>query len=409
MRSLCPFLLLFSIVGACEAGGDAVTYRAQVQPILARHCVGCHSSGAIAPFTLDTYDTASRLAGPIAAAARARTMPPYPVDNSGACNRHLDARWLSEGEIATLEAWAQGGAPEGDGAIPAAPPAEPPRLQGDVRTVTMRVSYVPDTTQADDYRCFLVDAPDAAPSYYVTGFDVRPGEARIVHHVIVFAPRDEGAVAAARALEAADGRPGYGCFGAAGVPAAAVAAWAPGGGATSYPSATAVKLTGGRPLIVQVHYNILAGSGLSDRTSVDLAIVHDGVAQGRYLPLAQADFSLPPRMASISVETTVDLAALGKLPVPVRVLGVYPHMHTLGQTLQAEIVHPDGSQSCITTVPRWDFHWQMLYFFTDPPRLSPGDKLHLRCTYDTRSRDQITHFGEGTADEMCIAALYVAL
>jgi hypothetical protein len=33
----------------------------------------------------------------------------------------------------------------------------------------------------------------------------------------------------------------------------------------------------------------------------------------------------------------------------------------------------------------------------------------VECTYDTRGATVTTHWGEGTGDETCIAALYVTL
>ena len=37
----------------------------------------------------------------------------------------------------------------------------------------------------DDYRCFLVD-PELDADRYLVGFEIVPGDQRIVHHVLVF-------------------------------------------------------------------------------------------------------------------------------------------------------------------------------------------------------------------------------
>jgi hypothetical protein len=157
----------------------------------------------------------------------------------GEASELRDARWLADDERATLAEWAAQGAPAGDPGIPAPDVPPLPQLAGDVRTAAMPEAYVPDASMPDDYRCFLVDSPaEASGDTYITGFDVRPGDARIVHHVVVFTPTSAEQAAAAAALDAAEAGPGYTCFGAAGVDADVAAAWAPGGGATRFPAGT---------------------------------------------------------------------------------------------------------------------------------------------------------------------------
>lgn len=403
-RSLGLLLVAPLLLPGCgEDEKGPPTYNDAVQPLLARHCVQCHTDGQIAPFALDGYDAAAKLAAGIAAAVEERRMPPYPVDNSGECNTFRDARWLTDEEIATFVAWSEAGAPAGEPRSPE-PPASRPQLSGDIVTISTGADYTPNSAQADDYRCFLAEVPDVEDPYYITGFDVHPGEPRVVHHVIVYHPASDDAAANAKALDDAEEGPGYTCFGASGVTAGAVAAWAPGGGATFYPDGTGIKLRKGRPLILQVHYNTLAGEGLSDRTSVDLQVATGEITVGKFRALADLTLSLPPGMENAEAGIT------SKVPdsePPFLLAGLFPHMHTLGKTLRIDLERADGSKACVVDVPRWDFHWQMLYFHETGMTISPGDTLSMSCTYDTRSRSTDTHWGEGTQDEMCIAGLFV--
>ncbi|UJR85734.1 hypothetical protein [Sandaracinus amylolyticus] len=413
-------ILVAVMLAACDHPSDDATpdggaplapsYHEHVRPILARHCAGCHVEGGIAPLALDTYDAVRPLAARIAEVTRARTMPPYPVDGSGECNTFRGARWLSDDELATLERWHHDGAPEGDPSTPPPAPIALPRLEGDVRTLDIGVEYQPRTDRPDDYRCFFVDAPATEDTYYVTGFDVHPGNARVAHHVIVFHPASDDEVVAARALDDADPAPGYECFGASGVRASAVAAWAPGGGATFYPDGTGVQLRGGRPLIVQMHYNTLASDGAPDRTRVDVAVATSGVTPGRFLPLADLALELPPREEEVTWSTTLRVSDHTTVRTPFRVRGVFPHMHTLGRTLRIDVERADASRECLVDVPRWDFDWQMLYFYEGSGMLvQPDDAITIRCTYDTRDRESTTTWGEGTMDEMCVTGLFVTL
>lgn len=386
---------------------DAVTYYGHVRPILARNCVNCHITGGIAPLALDTYAAARPFSPLIASETAARMMPPYPVDNSGACNTFRDARWLSDADIATLAAWHDQGAPEGD--PDTEPPEVPPlpKLTGDVRTVTMPTSYTPDAGMPDDYRCFVVDNPaDPDKVSYITGFDVRPGDPRIVHHVVVFAPNSPAAAAEAQAKDDAAPGPGYTCFGTSQVSAEIAAAWAPGGGSQRFPDNTGVAIQPGGKLVLQVHYNTAAAPGAPDQTEVDLAIATEGITPAEFVPLVDTDLNLPPGQASVDTHRVTTLAEHG-YDGPVTVHGVFPHMHLLGRSLRLTAEH-DGDQLCIVDVPRWDFHWQLLYFFDKPGTLDATTPLSLDCNFDTTSRPGPTTWGEGTGDEMCVAGLWVA-
>ncbi len=66
-------------------------------------------------------------------------------------------------------------------------------------------------------------------------------------------------------------------------------------------------------------------------------------------------------------------------------------------------------EQCLADVPRYDFGYQQFFFYQDPIVVppGPGGTFTISCTYDTRGETQTTHWGEGTNDEMCIAALYV--
>jgi hypothetical protein len=59
-------------------------------------------------------------------------------------------------------------------------------------------------------------------------------------------------------------------------------------------------------------------------------------------------------------------------------------------------------------IPRWDFHWQQLYFFQQPIQVSAQNTLKLTCTWDNFTSRTVT-WGEGTEDEMCLNYFYVTV
>jgi cytochrome c553 len=387
---------------AANDTGSEVTYYADVRPILARECTSCHTSGGVG-FPLDSYEAAKPRAALLASATASRRMPPFLADNSGSCNTYSNARWLSDAEIATLASWAAAGAPEGDPTTPPPTPVAPVTLEGQIATLDSGFDYAPNTNVHDDYRCFVVEAPSAS-DYSVVGYEVAPGNIAIVHHVIVYAPASDADANAVRAADAAESGPGYTCYGGPGADAFPVVLFAPGAGPTKFPSGTGVGLTGGRPLVMQIHYNLLAGSG-ADRTRVDLALAQSSVAPAYIVPVGDYRMRVAPRMESVSTSATQRIG----VQIPIRVFGAFPHMHTLGRELNVTIEHADASEACLVQLPRWDFNWQMAYWYSEPITIQPTDSARITCTYDTRSRTDFVTWGEGTEDEMCLSYFYVSI
>jgi len=103
---------------AAGQGGAQVTFSRDIAPILQRSCQHCHRPDSVAPMSLLTYDEVR----PWARAIRQRTgvrnqrgaMPPWFIDRDLGIQDYKDDPSLSEAEIATIAAWVEAGAPEGD-------------------------------------------------------------------------------------------------------------------------------------------------------------------------------------------------------------------------------------------------------------------------------------------------------
>jgi hypothetical protein len=379
----------------------AVTWSGHVAPVVFQHCVSCHRGGGIAPFSLERYELARDRARMLSMAASARTMPPTLVDNSGTCNRYEphSADWLTDAEIATLRAWSEQGAPEGD---PARAPAVPPP-PGGLANVTARVdvgtTFMPDATRMDELRCFVVDAP-SADDRFVTAFQVEPGDTRVVHHVILYALETAAGAQTVTDLDARDARAGYDCPGGPMAAAYPVVLWAPGGGATQLPAGTGLRYPGGRKLVLQMHYNMAQGS-FPDRTRVALTIAPTVANEARMVAVGANALRLPPRMTNAIAE--------GSRTIPMsfgrtRIWGVAPHMHTLGTDAQLTL---RNANRCAMDLHHWNFHWQRMFFYQSPLDVDAGETLNVRCQFDTSSKNEVTTWGEGTDDEMCLVYAYV--
>ncbi len=423
------------------------TYTKTVSKLFNRHCTSCHQSGGIAPFSLLTYETVKAMRGSIENAVVNRTMPPPGVDNSGACQTFSNATWMSDAEIASIVAWYNAGAPHGEGNGNIAAP-KIRDLPGPKTILRMPAAYtpVPPAGEVDDYRCFIID-PNQVENTLITAIQVLPDKVQQVHHVIVFKPTSAESQTKAEALNGTDGKPGFPCFGAAGVPSSIVGLWAPGGESREQRDPDTGKLIGlpleaGRKLIMQVHYNS-SGGAQPDQSSVAIKFNKDATP-AKWMVVANFLLNLKPGLADVVDEDTqgnswfqtvdeifsrgladdyingggllsllnAELLGLVLNQPPARefkVYGVAPHMHTLGTKIAVSKISATAVNQCMADVPQFQFRWQAGYNFVKPMTLAATDKVKISCHFNTSTRTEKTIFGEGTSDEMCLAFLLVAL
>lgn len=384
---------------------EVVTYAADVEPILAAHCVSCHTAGAIAPFALDSFDDARRWAPASAATARTRTMPPWNLDNSGDCQTYGNARWLAEDEIAILEQWVDDEMPAGTPTLPSPRPPEPAITVSAVRG--MSEPYRPEATTdhpLDDYRCLVIPGFDS--DTHVTAFEVRPGRPTQVHHIIGYVAADAAGEEEILQRDADAPGPGFPCFG--GLTTAnvlGVFGWAPGTMRARYPDGVGIEVPGGRAMVLEIHYN-LATDIAPDQTEVAFELATEVDRAGLLAAYDDGALLLPPGRADATHEHAFSFADFG-VPEPLLAYGVSPHMHLRGISQRLDAVHADGTSTCLMDVPRWDFNWQDTGIYTAPVRIEPSDRLETTCVFDTRGDMAPVPWGEGTREEMCLSTLVV--
>ncbi|RMG10562.1 MAG: monooxygenase [Deltaproteobacteria bacterium] len=413
-----------------------MTYHKDVRPLLEAKCTSCHADGDIAPFALDTYAQAVALKDSIRRVVVDRTMPPY-LPAPG-CNEYVAPKWLSEEEIATIERWVDEGAKEGDPADYTPPPALSQGLTLDRVDLTLAMpdAYTPRRSP-DDYHCFVLDWPETETKY-VTGFRVKPGNPKVVHHVIAFGFRPKGKQAIYD-LDAAEPGPGYTCFGDAGgdyEEMFTLGAWAPGGTDKVLPEGVGIEVPPGSVIVLQVHYNTLNGVE-PDLSSIEMQLsgpdeIERPAAilwwtnfrwpggEGMKIPAGEPDV-----MHSFSFDPTpyMDLITGGVLQSgqPFAILSVSHHMHQLGTRGYQAIRHggQETDETCLLDIPRWDFNWQDSYTLAREARFEPGDELYLECHWDNSPANQPlvdgekpeprdVAWGDGTQDEMCLGVFLVS-
>jgi hypothetical protein len=425
-----------ALLGACSSDKSPappvtsttspLTYYGDALPIFEQHCLECHQNGGIAPFRLDQHADAKMQAGAVVAALQSREMPPWAATSDGSCQNFSHSLALADEDRETLTQWATSGAAEGTPRAVELPSR--PSLADATDFATPLFSPVAqggDLAEFDEYRCFLLD-PGIDEVRYITGYDVVPGTPSVIHHVLVniVDPDAEsdtdgmtnGEVMAALHAQSPD-RDGWPCLGGAGdnVSVESVpVVWAPGQGMVEYPGESGVPLVPGRRLVVQVHYNLAGNPGaITDQSIVRLRLapsvpnVGIVVLEDQLLNTLFQDtpYALEPGKPSVKYSWQTHVSDYFGDLTDVKLYGVMPHMHQRGHKFHMN-VSAGASPTCGMDVQQWDFHWQHMYFYSQPLDVTPDTKLDVTCDFDTSSDTAPVLPGWGTRNEMCLAAMY---
>ncbi len=390
-----------------------VTFHRDVLPILQNRCQVCHRPGEVGPFALLTYKQAVNWAADIKEYTQNRQMPPWkPVAGVAFHNQ----RRLSDAEIATLAAWVDGGTPAGD-PQDAPPPRQFPagwQLGQPDLILTVDDDFQVGPSGQDLFRCFVLPT-NLTEDKFVSAVEVRPGNARIVHHTLLYIDTtgqgrklEQQAKARAKKENQLDRGPGYSvAMGVGFLPQGGLGGWAPGQMARYLPEGTGHYLPKGSDVILQVHYH-RDGRLEKDRTSIGLYFAQKPV-KTRFQTLA-----LPGRFASIPAEND-HYRVQGSIWVDqdCTLHTVMPHMHMLGREIKVTITPPEGPGQTLVAIDDWNYNWQETYLLKEPLAVKAGTRFDVEAYYDNSSKNpnnpnsppKRVFFGQQTTDEMCFVFL----
>jgi thiol-disulfide isomerase/thioredoxin len=417
-----------------EKAKAKVTFYKDVLPILQGRCQECHRPGEAGPFSLLTYREAVTWAADIKGYTRDRKMPPWKQTEG---LEFLHDRRMPAAEIATLAAWADGGTPAGDPKD--APPARKfttgwARGEPDL-VLTVGDDFHLGGRGADHYRCFVLPT-GLTEDKFLVGYEVRPGNAAVVHHVLNYFD----ASGTARELEAAakkataglkakpaDHGPGYEAeMGIGFTPkdpsqVGGFGGWAPGLRGMMTREQTGFLLPKGADVILQVHYH-RDGKPATDRTRIGLYFATKEQAAGmkRLKTLAVPGLVAPsdgykPFTAIPPGEKAFRVAGKVAVNEDCRVYAAMPHLHMLGTKVRMTLTPPGGQEKVIVAVGEWDYAWQEVYLLKEPVDVKAGTVFTVEAEYDNSAANRLNpnsppkevKRGEGTTDEMLFGFLLV--
>jgi copper type II ascorbate-dependent monooxygenase-like protein len=348
----------------------------------------------------------------------------------------------------------------GHSSAPAAP-VQPLRAGENFVTRTMPAPYTPAAPNGgtDEYRCIIID-PQLTKPVFLTGSQFQPKNESIVHHAITYA-LPPSSRKAALAKDAATPGEGWTCFGSDGLGDRTantwVDTWTPKGTETVLTQDVGYRLEPGSLLLLQVHYNLLAGNGSSagsDQSSVRLRLT-DGTPATKALNMVplNAPIELPctsgetgplcDRKASVadvgqrfgaevggSEQELLKACGYSKpkpgntqqcdftLPQSVTAYAALGHMHLLGRSIKIEANPGTATSRTLLDVPAFNFDDQKFRPLAKAVELKAGDKLRVTCTHDAGLRKLLPQlknvppryvvYGDGTTDEMCLGLVVVS-
>lgn len=342
---------------------ENVTYAKHIAPILQRRCGACHQPGQMAPFALQSYRDVARRKNMIAEVVTQRRMPPWQADPR--YGHFAGDRSMTDEEIELLCSWVEAGAPLGDRAD--LPPATDTVAAFEIAAPDLEVRLpepveIPTSGVMDDL--YVIVDPGLTEDVWVQEAEVRPGDARVVHHclVSVLPPREGRVPGAARDVDLAAATP--------------LVNWVPGAPRMINPTGVAIRLPKGSWLLFDMHY-APAGIATRDRTSVALRMATQPPArEAHVVPLRETDLRIAAGDPHHEEKHVYGFAGDSHL------LSLRPHMHYRGKSWRFEAIYPDGRTETVLSVPNWDFHWQTEYTFAEPLAMPKGTRLVSTARWD---------------------------
>ena len=421
------------------AAAPAPTFNRHLAPILFANCVACHRPGGVAPFSLMTFEAAQPYAEEIKVMVRERAMPPWYADPK--FGQFRNARALTQAQIDTIVAWADGGAPQGDGR-----PPPPPRFQD----AGWRMNRPPDLVLELPFGEYELPPQGEVQTFtvwlklplrddrFVQAIEIRPSHRGAVHHSslslaaalppgtrIGRAPVFPGGPALDGVPVYNDGRPFTASAGDAfGTP---VMFYVPGGGLLQFPDGLAKRfrrddwiawglhlISPGTPEKIRVQVGLWYARNDPHHEVKTWTVNQTLLVEGRELPYdANGRRPIPDIPAGAA---NWSMTGVLKLDEDITIHSLWPHMHYRGKDMTFVLTQPNGTQETLLSVPRYNPHWQLTYELARPLRVRKGSTITAYGHFDNSRANphnpdptMNVRFGEQGVNEMFIPFLEVSV
>ena len=395
----CAALLVVSVAGVASAGAaeGTPTFAKDIAPILYENCVACHRPNHLAPMSLITYGDARPWARAVKTKVLTREMPPWGADSSVRAYKN-DAS-LTQTEIDTIAAWVDGGAPEGNAAdLPEVPQFAEGWSIGEPDLIFSMVKPFEVPADGTVSYSYVTVPTNLQEDIWVSAHEFRPGDRRVIHHVIPSVLEDDGKPATGEVKLQRD-RTRTRARGAS------VGGYVPNRLGTVYADGVATRLPAGADIEAQMHYTTI-GEPVSDRSSWGVVLTREPdstLRRARGGQVANLTFAIEPGNADFAV------TASRTIEEDTYLANMMPHMHVRGKSAKYTVKYPDGREVVALWVPNYNFNWQLRYQLEEPIFMPKGAVLEAEFHYNNSGSNRFNpdptaevHWGDQTWEEMML-------
>jgi mono/diheme cytochrome c family protein len=421
----CGVLVAMAAPAAAADTPRQVTFSKDVAPIFQAKCQSCHQPGSIAPMSLMTYQEARPWARSIRERVGSRQMPPWHIDKSVGVQKFKNDMSLSDEEVATVVAWVEQGAPQGDPKD--LPPAKPPVTSNEWQAVMDGYGPPDLVIRSSEYRMPAKhqdvwyrptsQIPITEPRW-IRMVEIRPSnlEARkTLHHSIAYQVLSPDNVAAVNTGTASGGQGGPQSLDDLVNRRPQIMEWAIGKGYDRFREGTGKLLLPGETISWDQHIHaygeeVLTGSELGiwfypkgqEPKKRSYLIGFTGIDRTKML-------DIPPNSIARTDGYTV-------LKENTLITNFQPHFHLRGKAMEVTAILPDGNRQVISYVGNFNFNWMTNYIYDDDaaPVFPKGTVIHVSAYYDNTAAnknnpdpEQWVGYGDRTVDEMAHAWMNV--
>ena len=389
-------LTAIALATATSVFAGAPTFSKDVAPILYKNCVECHRPTAMAPMSLITYEDARPWARAIRQKVQSRQMPPWGADPTiGTFSNDVS---LKQSDIATIVAWVDGGAAEGNRADLPAPPqfAEGWSIGKPDYVFKMQKPFNVPADGTVPY-VYVAIPTNLKEDIWIKAVELKPTDRRVVHHIISTLVEGNGT--------APDPEPKLTRDPARKEIGGGLGGLVPGRLYGQFEEGVARKIPAGADIVLQMHYTTI-GQPVTDQTEIGVILAKEPPTRlraegGGSIPNMQ--FAIPPGDPNYEVigRYTFDRDTY--------LSSMYPHMHVRGKDATYTVIYPDGREEVVLRVPKYDFNWQLSYKLAEPKFLPKGSTLKVTMHYDNSAANRYNpdptatvRWGEQTWEEMML-------
>jgi hypothetical protein len=350
-----------------EAGKAAehanISYSKSVAPILQAKCVACHQKGGIGPFAMNSYEVVKGFAPMIREALMADRMPPWDADPH--VGKWSNDTALTAEQSKTLVHWIDAGAPRGAGEdilkTQASEAPDWPTQLGKPDVIVQLPSFAVPEKGAVEYQSMQVDNPFKG-DVWLRAVAFKPKERTVLHHITSTYSPDRSAPTPK-------------------LPGSSVGSYVPGAGVQLYNENTGAPVPAGGKLRYSMHYTP-TGKAATDATQIGYYVL-----KAPPEIIRRAAVISDPGLRIPAGEARHKEISYLQFPADALLYSVHPHAHYRGYSVELKQRTPDGKETPLLSVPKYDFNWQLDYDLEKPIVIKAGTKLIVTWIYDNSTNN----------------------